>query len=375
MRLLVVSLLVLFGAVALALVVRDDTGHIFIAYGDWTLETCLSLFIIALALTFMALYYSVRLWHGVRLLPHRLKRWRRRRRSAKVQMSYIRGMHALAEAQGSQVRRDSYLRAAAAHEPRAEVAVGLATAAYHLDYQRTAEAVAILDRLRSMQPKHPTVLKRLMEAYIAEQRWDALLALVPELEQRKVLQGGRLEDLQAKGYCALFTEPAPDKEAAQLRALWENAPRAIKRHEEVLYAYAGALSAADAQAADRLVYAYGLVAGGNIPTRLATAERWLKFHAANPVLLLTLGRLCIRGQLWGKGRSYLEASLGIDPQAETYRDLGALLERLNNKAEALECYRKALALVPGRFAPRTDDQPAPYRPLATDTPLLPAQGQ
>ena len=34
-----------------------------------------------------------------------------------------------AEAQGSQVRRDCYLRAAAAHEPRAEVAGGLATAA------------------------------------------------------------------------------------------------------------------------------------------------------------------------------------------------------------------------------------------------------
>src|SRR3569623_2929592 len=238
MRLLVVSLLVLIGAVALALFVRDDSVHIVIAYGDWTLETSLSLFVIALALTFMALYYCLRLWRGVRLLPHRRERWRRLRRSAKVQMSYIRGMHALAEwrlqeaekwllmyvghsempslhylaaavaaeAQGSQVRRDCYLRAAAAHEPRAEVAGGLATAAYHLDYQRTAEAVAILDRLRSMQPKHPTVLKRLIEAYIAEHRWDALLALVPELEQRKVLQGGRLEDLQAKVYCALFTE-------------------------------------------------------------------------------------------------------------------------------------------------------------------------
>src|SRR3569623_3726690 len=107
-------------------------------------------------------------------------------------MCYIRGMHALAEghwqeaekwllkyvghsempslhylaaaeaaeAHGSQVRRHSYLRAAAAHEPRAEVAVGLATAAYHLDYQRAADAVAILTSLRNMQTKHPTVLQR-----------------------------------------------------------------------------------------------------------------------------------------------------------------------------------------------------------------------
>ena len=99
---------------------------------------------------------------------------------------------------------------------------------------------------------------------------------------------------------------------------------------------------------DALVYAYGLIPSQNPISQLSRAERWLKHHSRNAVLLLTLGRLSIRSQLWGKARSYLEASLGIDPQAETYRERGALLERLNNQGAALDCYRKALTLVLGK---------------------------
>jgi HemY protein len=141
----------------------------------------------------------------------------------------------------------------------------------------------------------------------------------------------------------------------------------VRRNEDVLFDYARALGSADPQAGDQLdlllsdaihrrwsdalVYAYGLIPSNNLATQLTYAERWLKHHADNAVLLLTLGRLCVRNQLWGKGRSYLEASLAIEPQAETYRELGALLERLKQPEAALECYRKALTLVPGKSFP------------------------
>ena len=93
-----------------------------------------------------------------------------------------------------------------------------------------------------------------------------------------------------------------------------------------------------------LVYIYGLIEASDKDRQLATAETWLKGHENNPVLLLSLGRLCKRNKLWGKARSYLNASLGIKPHSDTYKELGQLLEQLNEASEAVECYHKGLLL-------------------------------
>jgi len=75
MRLLIVSLLVAIAAVALALSAQQDSGHVVIAYGDWTVESSLLLFIAGLIILFIALYYIVRLTGGALALPRRLRRW------------------------------------------------------------------------------------------------------------------------------------------------------------------------------------------------------------------------------------------------------------------------------------------------------------
>ncbi|MEJ2567054.1 MAG: heme biosynthesis protein HemY, partial [Gammaproteobacteria bacterium] len=174
-----------------------------------------------------------------------------------------------------------------------------------------------------------------------------------------------------------------------LRQLWERSPRHVRRNEDVLFDYARALGGIDPHSgeqldllladaihrrwSDALVYAYGLIPPANVSSQLIYAERWLKHHSDNPVLLLTLGRISMRNQLWGKARSYLEASLAIEPQAETYRELGALLERLNIPEAALECYHKALTTAPGKSFPSlhglTTRPAAPQQGLA----MLPVQ--
>lgn len=417
MRLLVAGLLVLIITVMVVLIARQDSGHILIAYQDWTLESSLIVFILGLLLLFLAFYYTLRFWSGLRSLPLRLKQWRHRRRDMKVKLSYQRGMRALSEgmwanaekwlikevrhsdapalhylaaakaadAQGSKVRRDSYLRAAAEHDPKAGVAVGLAQAAYHLANHLPEEARSLLGRMHVMQPKHPAILKKLLETCLVLQDWNGLLALIPDLERRHVIHGGKSEELQCQAYRGLFSQAAEKKDAAHLRDLWRHAPRAVQRNENVLFDYACALTNADpaagsevtpllADAIDRswsesLVYAYGSIASANLPAQLSHGERWLKHHGNNAVLLLTLGRLCLRNQLWGKARSYLEVSLGVEPQAETYRELGNLLEKLNNRNAAMDCYRKALTLVPGKSLTALSSESK--RTLLL--PLLPAQ--
>ena len=77
---------------------------------------------------------------------------------------------------------------------------------------------------------------------------------------------------------------------------------------------------------------------------LERAEAWLKQHPGDPALLLALGELCIQQELWGKARSYLEASLAVEPGHSAYVQLGRLLERIGKPEEASRAYRKGLEL-------------------------------
>ncbi|MEJ2464607.1 MAG: hypothetical protein P8045_02755, partial [Candidatus Thiodiazotropha sp.] len=83
----------------------------------------------------------------------------------------------------------------------------------------------------------------------------------------------------------------------------------------------------------------------NDPThQLTVAEGWLKQHPEDAGLLLTLARLALKNKLWGKARSYLEASIAIAPTPECYQQLGLLLERLGETDKASQCFRAGLSL-------------------------------
>jgi len=52
----------------------------------------------------------------------------------------------------------------------------------------------------------------------------------------------------------------------------------------------------------------------------------------------------VRHQLWGKARSYLEASLAIRPVPEAYRALGQLMARVGEAQSASVAYERGLAM-------------------------------
>ena len=54
--------------------------------------------------------------------------------------------------------------------------------------------------------------------------------------------------------------------------------------------------------------------------------------AATPQLLATLGRLCAEAELWGKARSFLEASLSFEESRAAHLELARLAERLGRRA-------------------------------------------
>jgi HemY protein len=92
---------------------------------------------------------------------------------------------------------------------------------------------------------------------------------------------------------------------------------------------------------------FGLVEGQDASRQLKRAESWLALHPNDPDLLLAAARLCLRNELWGKARSYLESVLASRPTPEAYQEYGKLLSRLGETDAAAEAYRDGLDLVAG----------------------------
>jgi HemY protein len=96
---------------------------------------------------------------------------------------------------------------------------------------------------------------------------------------------------------------------------------------------------------DRLVERYGRVQGRDPARQLAHAEGWLKDHPQNPVLLLALGRISLRNELWGKARDYLEASLRFDHRPETCAELARLLAQLGDTESSNRLFQQGVVLL------------------------------
>src|SRR5690606_11282142 len=125
---------------------------------------------------------------------------------------------------------------------------------------------------------------------------------------------------------------ASDLTRERLDELWSSLPPRVRRAPALVRLQAMALSrlgqgeeaekslraALKREWAAELVRAYGDVKASDPARQLRQAESWLKSHSEDGVLLLTAAKLCMANQLWGKARSYLESSLALSPEAESY---------------------------------------------------------
>jgi HemY protein len=396
MRFLFTALLVLGITIGLTLLAQRDPGYVLINYAGWSVESSLSLFMVVTVLAFLAFYLAIRLLSGTWHLPQRMRHWKRRSRAARSRVRTNRGLIALAEGnwasaekllsraakssdtplinylgaaraaqkQDSESRRDQYLSQAYQSMPDAELAVGLTQADVQLSQGQAEQALATLRHLRSIAPKHTYVLYLLKKLYQKLQSWDDLLELMPELRRHNVLGAEEFSALEHRLHVMRLSAAGLSLE--QLNQRWEQVPKSLHQDPELLASYANQLRhlGADSEAEailrghlkktwdPELIHIYGLLKGSDPNLQLTTAEQWLKQHEHHPELLLACGRLCLHDKLWGKARSYLEASLGMDARAETCCELGNLLHQLGEKDEAAAYYRQGLELASGESCTR-----------------------
>jgi HemY protein len=276
-----------------------------------------------------------------------------------------------AQLQGSNERRDDWLRLAYERLPEAEAAILLTQAELQLEHHEYERALATLSRIEESHPDHPLALELLVRTYGALEDWDRVLALLPKIS------GARLESSEVAEPAAAALQhfvARADASAAELDALWTRLPGSLRKRPALIATYAEGLAqlgrgdaaektlrqALKSQWDEALVLAYGVIESSAPSRQLKRAEQWLKTHSEDAALLLTAARLCMAVELWGKARSYLESSLAIEPRPSAYALYGQLLRELGEEDGAAVAFRSGLALVtrgaadlPALGAPRT----------------------
>lgn len=375
-------------AVVLVIAARYNEGYALLVLPPWRMQVSLNLLLPALVASFALLYFLLRLFFRTLALPARVSAFRasRSRNSAAqalraagrlymegrfgqayraAESAYERsdapGLSALIAARSAHAlreyeRRQQWLDKASQHDREIRSARLMIEAEFAIADRRFDEAVASLERLRQSGGRHIAALRLSLQAEQGRGRWDEVARLARQLRNHHALTPEQAAPLLRRALLEQLREAEGDLTA--LRRVWENIakderldPGLLTRAVPYLIAAGDdSLAPAAIEAAlahewePELAALYGRCKTGDLRAQLATAEAWLRRHPEDAGLLLTLGRLCLRGQLWGKAQSYFEASLSQQPSRVAHLELARLAESLERKEDAARHYRAAAEL-------------------------------
>jgi len=380
----IIVVLALFASAFAAHFLLSDPGYVVIDFRGYRVEMSVPVLILLTA----ALFGSIWLVHKIILAPRRIGEAAGRYRSIRSGQKMTRGMIEVAEGnfargerllaraastsdsplfnylqaaraahlQGRVERRDDWLKIAYQEIPEAANAVLLTQAEFQLDQGQHEQALATLRRLDENSKDHGHALALLARLYFRLEDWAALREILPRVRKHAQVKPETL---------ALWTvrvnreqiDHVANNEA--LVAAWKDVPKAQKTDISLLEAYYQALMRTDQhERAEKelvaaiksnwrgpLVRLFGLVEGTDASMQLKKAEAWLSKHSEDPDLLLTAARLCLRNELWGKARSYLETVISLRPTPEAYQEYGALLNQMGESDAAADAYRDGLSML------------------------------
>jgi HemY protein len=391
---------VLFG-----LPLAEHKGYVLIALQGFRYESTLWAFV-ALVLALWLLVYLVRLslrllvtsgrllnpWSGlhkgrrVRLASEQgfldlaegrwapaLRHLKRAAGSSPQPLNYYLGAARAAHQLGQHKDSDGLLEQALEQQPQAELAIALQHAELQLARGQADAALDTLEAMRARHPHQPLVLGQLQQRYLQLGNWSALIGLLPDLRKDKVLGNAELSEIERqawRGRLLQAGQPVDGNASAALVSLnetWQAMPSARCQEPGLLAVYAEQLRqlGAEAEAEEllrnflkqhydvALVRLYGLLRGRDLGRQLQAAEGWLKQHSEDAGLLLTLGRLCLHSQLWGKAKDYLESSLAFQRHPETCTELARLLAQLGELERSNGLYQEGLHLLDARLCAPT----------------------
>ncbi|MBD2857825.1 hypothetical protein IB286_02315 [Spongiibacter sp. KMU-158] len=388
MRVFFIALIGLVVALLISAGMQRDAGYILIAFGQTTVEmslwigaAVLLLFIGVLVLIFIALR---RTGH----LKDKLGSFRSDRRQRKIQQQTFKGLLAYTEGRWSKARsllsasaeqaeqpflhhvlaarasqqlaepktcRQHLLQAAKAGSG-AKLAAAIVEAELLLKSGNAKEARAVLANTGALTT--PAVQTLMVEVLRELQDWSALRELLVELRKAKLMSPAALDRIEQDAIQGDLHKLILAGDGAALLSWWASLPTRWQQLPELLVDYIAGLLALDRKDEARRCAEAGLKKQWNVEllrlfVRLAEvdakqplklAESWLSKHPNDGELLLGLGRLCLKNQLWGKARDYFEAAFQVAPTGESALELSRLLSALGEDDLSRQYVLQALAL-------------------------------
>ncbi|MFB2711834.1 heme biosynthesis HemY N-terminal domain-containing protein [Aeromonas veronii] len=361
-----------------------NKGYVLIALGNYTIESSVTSAVILAVLFYGALLIVEWLLGRVFGLRRKTLGWygSRRRRKANQQtvaatlamaeghysqaeklmikgasnsdtplLNYLSAAKA-AQARGDDARRDQYLQKAQEENPKAELALTLTQTQLQIEQGQYDTALAMLESVYALNPRHPMVLDQLRQVHLARQDWSALCDLIPALHKVGKLTPKQEEDLLQQAWSGRLQQAAGSLET--LKAVWQDLPRKLRLEPELLACYGDLLRqlGADGEAATLWQEA---LRKQPMPQLLARLPK-LKLDNYQPLLALlqkqqgqpevdtALAQIYLLAGQLDDAQKLLEQEVERAPSAAAYHALGQLMDkrRLTNKAN--EYYRQALEL-------------------------------
>ena len=396
MRSLFWLLAVFAAAVALVIVGRLDAGYVVAIFPPYRVEASLLFVAIAALLGFVLLYAAARLLGHAVSLPATVGAFRARRRRerahaalAQALQAYYEGRYARAEKHATVAfeigpvpgvaallaaraahqmrdfeRRDRWLEQADAAGDKLQTARLVSRAELALEERDFAGAREALRRLEDRGAKHIATTRMLLRAERGTGAWDEVLRLADQLGKHDAISPAVADEYKVQAMVELLARSADDAGAFERR--WRAIPARAQLQPRLAAAGARHATAHGRAALARDIIEKALAAEwspqlaslyGELPAqmepaarraearaRIERAERWLLERERDPELLATLGRLCAQAELWGKAKSFLEASLSFEPTRTAHLELARLSERLGENEDAQRHYRRAAEL-------------------------------
>jgi len=389
-------------ALVLSFAVQQDPGYVRISIGNWLIESNLWVMLVANLLLIAALIALLNLKRRLSSSRKVLSAWLGKSGNNRANQNTENGLMALLEGNWGNANKllsrsankskkpiINYLAAAhAANElgqikdaelllkkaydstPDSEFAVGIAQAQIQFQQAQFEPCLATLLRLKKQQANHPFVIKLLKSVYLKLEDWQQVIELIPALKKETKIDTKALSELESLAWNKLFVQKADeldhrsqqDSATEILASLWRTVPDHLRFETSLVETYAHQLIRLKQSPTcetllrkvlkkdwdDRLVSIYGTVEGSKVSEQLIHAENWLKERPNNAILLLALGRLSLRNELWGKALEYFEASKRLHESRENLAELCRLSMRMkparNNIQTEFEALIQSLSL-------------------------------
>ena len=368
-------------AVGLSLAARLNDGYAILVFPPYRAELSLNFAILLGLAGFTLGYLLLRLVAHTLRLPLHVRAFRERRRVEKGRAAMLAALQALFEGRYARAeksageayelgeapalsaliaarsaaelrepeRRDQWLARAENHDSGSRQARLAVQASLLLDDRRYEDALDVLRDLSESGGKRIATQRMLMKVHQRLGHWDEVRRLAIALGKRGVLTEVAATQLRITAQIEALRQQARD--AGGLTACWQRTEdkldARVSRTAAQLFLALGdwrraheiVASALEAEWSEELVLLYGDCPGTGVLAQIDRAEKWLKSRPRDSALLLTLGRLCLQQELWGKAQSYLEASLSEEARRSAHVALAHLFDRIGRPEDANRHYR------------------------------------